>query len=645
MDHDEIVQDIFLASDEDCDELNELLLIFIKAVLMSYKCLSEQDYQAMDEANDYTIVEGIPKLERVFDETDLDKLDVTTDEQVDVAHDDDVDSADFESVFDKNNIKPSILVELNFSKRETIIEFFEYLLRIADEQLREYREAGERGVPPISKHFVFWTCDGDPVKTGLAIKACDVDGKYARIILLIGIFHAFMEVFKEANAREEDMLSFLVAPFYKKNDNEATKKNISYFINFSDPIEPEHEVGSMLVAIILTAVFEMKESGHVDATPASVLRYMRTRAESSPQDMRLFMQLKYFDMMLLFRKAERRNKIDLYFACMRLSLPLLAVENCTNYMLIFTEMLRYWDECSPAEEDLIRRYGFVLETPNGTFISMDFGMEKYVRLVRDTTGKIRRAGSQMKIEAAATLRMDKQANEGIKVRRKYTGRSLKRQDGLVLTKMMLTLKSIGAWAEGSGKKPREPDTESVYSMQQQDERLQKEMLHTDSIGEGLVTAYVKKFTCSRERVTERKDTGLTPRNYTVEGSKALRKKKVALATSTSKKTIDASGYIDDIKNELNRLKDHVEEDDFPDLKKLKRKEDYVDALIKVRKKAFASDDTLQAQFENEAKIVAFGGTSTVEERQTELQRRFWSTELRRENTGLTDYRLDLTTGE
>ncbi len=109
------------------------------------------------------------------------------------------------------------------------------------------------------------------MKTGLAIKACDVDGKYSRIILLIGIFHTFMEVFKKSNAQEEDMLSFIMAPFHKKNDNEATKKNILYFINFSDPIEPEHEVGSMLVAIILTTVFEMKESGHVDATPASVL--------------------------------------------------------------------------------------------------------------------------------------------------------------------------------------------------------------------------------------------------------------------------------------------------------------------------------------------------------------------------------------
>jgi hypothetical protein len=89
----------------------------------------------------------------------------------------------------------------------------------------------------------------------------------------------------------------------------------------------------------------------------------------------------------------------------------------------------------------------------------------------------------------------------------------------------------------------------------------------------------------------------------------------------------------------------VEEDDFPDLKKLKRKEDYVDALIKVWKKAFASDDTLQAQFENKAKNAAFGGTSIVEECEMELQRWFWSTELCQENTGLTDYWLDLTTGE
>jgi hypothetical protein len=38
------------------------------------------------------------------------------DKQVDIAHDNNINSADFESVFNKNNMKPSILVELNFSK-------------------------------------------------------------------------------------------------------------------------------------------------------------------------------------------------------------------------------------------------------------------------------------------------------------------------------------------------------------------------------------------------------------------------------------------------------------------------------------------------------------------------------------------------
>ena len=58
----------------------------------------------------------------------------------------------------------------------------------------------------------------------------------------------------------------------------------------------------------------------------------------------------------LFWKAEHCNKINLYFACMHLSLPLHAVKNCINYVLIFTDMLRYWDGCSPAEEDLLRKY-------------------------------------------------------------------------------------------------------------------------------------------------------------------------------------------------------------------------------------------------------------------------------------------------
>jgi len=184
----------------------------------------------------------------------------------------------------------------------------------------------------------------------------------------------------------------------KREDGDATFKNISYFLSFNDPTQPEHEVGSLLVGLILTALTEMKNAGRIEATPESVLSYMVDRAEASPQDMRLFLQLKYFAVLLLFQKAECCNKLDLYFACMRLSLPLLAVENAYNYVHIFTELLKYWATCSDAEQDLIKHYGFTLETPNGMHVGVDYGHEKYVRLVRDSTGKVKRKADKAKIE-------------------------------------------------------------------------------------------------------------------------------------------------------------------------------------------------------------------------------------------------------
>lgn len=89
--------------------------------------------------------------------------------------------------------------------------------------MREYEESGEEGLPPISKDFILWACDGDPVKTAAGIKAYDDEGRYKRIFLLAGIFHSGMEVFHKLNDREDDMLSCLVAPYYGKNDKQATQ--------------------------------------------------------------------------------------------------------------------------------------------------------------------------------------------------------------------------------------------------------------------------------------------------------------------------------------------------------------------------------------------------------------------------------------
>jgi hypothetical protein len=56
---------------------------------------------------------------------------------------------------------------------------------------------------------------------------------------------------------------------------------------------------------------EMKRSGRVHATPSKLNEYMRQRAKNSPQDMALLNLVGFFALVLLFGKAESRNKADL----------------------------------------------------------------------------------------------------------------------------------------------------------------------------------------------------------------------------------------------------------------------------------------------------------------------------------------------
>ena len=146
----------------------------------------------------------------------------------------------------------------------------------------------------------------------------------------------------------------MIAPFYSKGeDKEATDRNLAYFLNFNDPTVPERHLGVILMAINTVVLTEMQASGCTSATPESMGEYMRERAKTSPHDCMMLQLLEYFSMVVLFRKAERRNKIELYIACMRLSLPLLAIANAKNYVHIFTDFLKYWATGSDAEKELV----------------------------------------------------------------------------------------------------------------------------------------------------------------------------------------------------------------------------------------------------------------------------------------------------
>lgn len=68
-------------------------------------------------------------------------------------------------------------------------------------------------------------------------------------------------------------------------------------------------------------------------------------------------------------------------------------------------------------------------------------------LVLPVAGKVKSRGSGTRIEHAALCRMDKVANEGIKMQKEYKGKDVIKRDGRELTLVMKILNVIGAWGE------------------------------------------------------------------------------------------------------------------------------------------------------------------------------------------------------
>ena len=112
------------------------------------------------------------------------------------------------------------------------------------------------------------------------LKDDDDDNRWENVIPLIGVFHFFMSAFKQANKSHQETISWLVGTFIGKNDKEATEKNISYFLNFSDPTKYERMMGSIIHAIFDHAVRSLKKSTHcIEASPLVVFEYMKSVAK------------------------------------------------------------------------------------------------------------------------------------------------------------------------------------------------------------------------------------------------------------------------------------------------------------------------------------------------------------------------------
>jgi hypothetical protein len=76
----------------------------------------------------------------------------------------------------------------------------------------------------------------------------DSKGKNAKIVPLIGVFHFFMEVFKKFCRVFEEPVMFLIEGFLGKIDRVTTDNNLRYWMDFSNPLKPEQNLGLILLA-------------------------------------------------------------------------------------------------------------------------------------------------------------------------------------------------------------------------------------------------------------------------------------------------------------------------------------------------------------------------------------------------------------
>ena len=135
---------------------------------------------------------------------------------------------------------------------------------------------------------------------------------------------------------------------------------------------------------------------------------MLERAEEYPLCALVLLELRMGTVVKMMQNAERlrdtKGCVKYFFTALRLAMPLFAVTHKTGYMLLCTELLKWYHCASPAARVIYEEFIFTRLTSTGKPCFHDLMVEKTVNDIRKTCGKVYHKGIDVKMEvAAATL--------------------------------------------------------------------------------------------------------------------------------------------------------------------------------------------------------------------------------------------------
>ena len=503
------------------------------------------------------------------------------------------------NIFEMNNIEPSTLGHMSFGKKDCIFAIFEYMTRIGNDMCQKIAEDPEKYghlCPPVAKYLRFMVGDGAPMCMGSSILDADTSlgiNRYNQISPLLGAFHLYMEVFKKSNQYNEEMATFLASTW--KGTGEISLK---YYLNFSDPTNPEKEMSSMLLAIYSYAIRCMARSSESEFTVISVHEYMVQRAVECPAAMALLNLVLHYETTILARRAMRTNDFDLFTSVIKLAMPILAATHCTNYFRILTDHLRRLMVMSKLERKLTEAKGFTGKTVNGTFIALDQIQEKAVGSMRKKCGgKVWKRGMEARIEFAALFGPayrragDENAMEQLVSGGFERGHNppIGDHDYEVYAKVTLALEKSDILVPGSAIKVKgiTVDDPNRYLSPINGKPLLGELMRFNTTNRPKCENYFLRFhvRSQHEGYRSEKDMGIPMTVSTSVGIAEAIKKKVTRATTKSASTLKLTGTCRELFAELQKLERFLGADQIPvNLSPSSRKDLLCQTIVRLRRR-------------------------------------------------------------
>mmetsp|Transcript_258 Transcript_258/g.341 ORF Transcript_258/g.341 Transcript_258/m.341 type:complete len:671 (-) Transcript_258:28-2040(-) len=592
-------------------EFSHLAKSFLSHAAITLEAMQAGDLPAidtcleMDRTGQYDRGTRHPYLYRYSNETDIGvyldrrEREVLTQATLIEQADDTTLTEERKTLFSLNNIVASPIGHMSFGKKDTIFAIFDYVQRVGNAQMEEWRaDEDNQGLnEPVSKFLRVIVGDGAPMVTGGSIldgeAAVEGGGRYSEICLLLGAFHFYMEVFKKANQYNEEMATFLASTFKGTNDT-----SLKYYLNFSDPTNPEKEMSSILLAIYSYAVRCMARDGHTDVSPVSIHQYMIDRAIECPAAMALLNLVLHYETTIMARRAMRLNDLDLLNSVIKLSSAIFSAVHAVNYQRIDCDLLQKFVTMSKLQRKIMEHKGFTAKTEHGSRISLDQVHEKYVKQIRRLCGgKVWKVGMESRLEYAAlhatkqSRAKDERSLEAVSKGGYEVGRNtpIGDHDYHVYVKVSIALEKSDILAPGSTikVKGRVIDDPDRYLSPIDGKPLLGALMRYRSTNQRRSDQYFTKFHMRTQNAVYRseEEMGIPMTICTAVGIEEAVKKRIIRATSILKVPLKESGTRVELHAEMVKLGRFLGEDQIPtNVSPETNKEIIVETLIRLRKR-------------------------------------------------------------